>query len=99
MMAHPIFWLSTRPEMRVLRYQQGETIVEIHPSSKGPASDRRILVSSRAVERLYEVAPRWDKHLLESLYVEWAKSKDPARDEDARFIGWVRSYTKGKKTP
>ena len=45
------------------------------------------------------MAPRWDKHMLEGLYVEWAKTKDPARNEDARFLGWVRSYTKGKAAP
>ena len=45
-MAHPIFSLSPRPEMRTLRYQQGDTIVEIHPSSKGLASifDKDILI-------------------------------------------------------
>ena len=37
-MAHPIFSLSPRPEMRTLRYCQGDTIVEIQPSSKGLAS-------------------------------------------------------------
>ena len=61
--------------------------------------ERRILISAAAIERLYDVAPRWDKHLLESLYVEWAKSKDPAKNEDARFHGWVKSYTKGKPAP
>ena len=45
-MAHPIFSLSPRPEMRTLRYQQDETIVEIHPSSKRLASifDKDILI-------------------------------------------------------
>ena len=44
-------------------------------------TERRILISSQAMERLYEIAPRWDKHMLESMYVEWAKDKDLARDE------------------
>jgi myo-inositol catabolism protein IolC len=57
------------------------------------------MISSRAIERLYDVAPRWDKHMLESLYGEWAKAKDAARNEDARFLGWVKSYTKGKPAP
>ncbi|MBJ7532720.1 replication initiator protein A, partial [Rhodomicrobium vannielii ATCC 17100] len=61
--------------------------------------ERRIMLSSRAMERVYEIAPRWDKHMLESMYVTWAKDKDAARDEDARFIGWVKSYTKGKAAP
>jgi hypothetical protein len=51
------------------------------------------------MERLYEIAPRWDKHMLESLYVAWAKDKDAAHNEDARFLGWVKSYTKGKPAP
>jgi plasmid replication initiation protein len=65
----------------------------------GPDRDRRIMISSKAIERLYDVAPRWDKHMLESLYAEWAKTKDVARNEDARFLGWVESYTKGKPAP
>lgn len=61
--------------------------------------ERRVLISSQAIERLYEIAPRWDKHMLESMYVAWAKDKDPAHNEDARFLGWVKSYTKGKPAP
>jgi len=67
--------------------------------SASPPSDRRILVSSKAIEQLYEFAPGWDKYMLESMYIEWAKDKEPARDEDARFLSWVRSYTKGKLSP
>ena len=37
--------------------------------------------------------------MLESMYIEWARTKDAARNEDARFLGWVRSYTKGKPAP
>jgi len=62
-------------------------------------ADRRILVSSQAMEQLYEFAPRWDKHYLENLYIAWAKNTEPARNEDARFLSWVRSYTKGKPAP
>ena len=45
-MAHPIFSLSTRPETRILRYQQEDTIVEIHPSAKGLATiyDKDVLI-------------------------------------------------------
>lgn len=45
-MAHPIFSLSTKPETRILRYQQEDTIVEIHPSTKGLATiyDKDILI-------------------------------------------------------
>ena len=58
--------------------------------------ERRIMVSSQAMEQLYEIAPRWDKHYLENLYIAWAKDKDAARNEDARFLSWVRGFTKGK---
>ena len=57
------------------------------------------MVSSRAVERLYEIAPGWDKYMLEHTYLEWARDKEPARNEDARFLSWVESFTKGKAAP
>ena len=62
-------------------------------------SERPIMVSSQAMERLYEIAPCWDKHFLENLYIAWAKEKEPARNEDARFLNWVGSYTKSKPAP
>ena len=30
---------------------------------------------------------------------DWAKDKEPARNENARFLTWVKSYTKGKHSP
>jgi hypothetical protein len=33
------------------------------------------------------------------MYINWARAKEPARDEDARFLSWARSYTKGKAAP
>ena len=39
------------------------------------------------------------QHRPECLYIEWARDKDAARNEDARFIGWVTSHTKGKPAP
>jgi hypothetical protein len=39
------------------------------------------------------------KHMLEAMYIAWAKAKDPAHNEDARFLTWVKSYTKGKPSP
>jgi plasmid replication initiation protein len=63
------------------------------------SSERRIMVSSRAIERLYDIAPGWDKYMLENLYIGWAKDKDAALNEDARFLRWVGSYTKGKPSP
>jgi plasmid replication initiation protein len=63
------------------------------------SAERRIMVSSAAIERLYEFAPGWDKYALENMYMAWAKDKEPARNEDARFCGWVKSFTKGKAEP
>ena len=63
------------------------------------ASERRIPISSQAIERLWEIAPGWDKYHLEHVYIDWAKDKEPARNEDARFLSWAGSYTKGKPSP
>jgi plasmid replication initiation protein len=62
-------------------------------------ADRRILISSRAIEEMHDLAPGWDKYALEHGYIAWAKEKEAARDEDARFLSWVKSYTKGKAAP
>ena len=74
---------------------------EVAPAAKTASapSERRILISSQAIERLYETAPGWDKYMLEHAYIEWAKDKEPARNEDARFLSWAGSYTKGKASP
>lgn len=68
-------------------------------TAQASATERRIMVSSKAIERLYEIAPGWDKYALEHAYIDWAKNKDPAHYEDARFLRWVTSYTKGKRAP
>jgi plasmid replication initiation protein len=60
---------------------------------------RRIAVSTQAIERLCEMAPGWDKYMLEHAYIDWAKDKEPAHNEDARFLAWVKSYTKEKPSP
>ena len=56
-------------------------------------------MTSQAIERLSETAPGWDKYMLEQAYIAWAKNLEPARNEDARFPGLVKSYTKGKPAP
>jgi plasmid replication initiation protein len=56
----------------------------------------RILISGTAMEQLRAIAPGWDRHMLEATYKEWVWDKDAARNEDARFLGWARSFTKGK---
>lgn len=60
------------------------------------ATPRSVRISTQAFEQAREIAPGWDRYALEQIYVGWASSKDEARNEDARFLGWVKSYTKGK---
>lgn len=55
---------------------------------------RSVRISTQAFEQVREIAPGWDRYALEQIYISWASEKDAARNEDARFIGWVRSYTK-----
>lgn len=45
-MEHPIFSLSKKPDMKVRRYENGESWAEVRPSSKGMATvfDRDILI-------------------------------------------------------
>ena len=56
-------------------------------------------LSGRVIERLCELAPGWDGNRLQELYVSWARTLEPALSEDARFLGWVKSYTKRKPAP
>jgi hypothetical protein len=60
---------------------------------------RAIRISTEAFERAHDLAPGWDRYALEQIYLEWAADKDAARSEDARFLDWVKSYTKGKAAP
>ncbi|MBS0244564.1 MAG: replication initiator protein A, partial [Proteobacteria bacterium] len=69
---------------------------EVVPTAPRP---RGIFISSAAIERLAEVAPGWDKYMLERLYCGWAADKEQAHSEDARFHGWVKSFTKGRAAP
>lgn len=80
------------------RQLDGKTATPEAISSK--ASERTIRISQAAFDTMRDRAPGWDKYMLESMYIEWAKTKDPAKkSEDARFLGWVKSYTKGKPAP
>ena len=84
-----VFW--RRGEMPIKKPEAGETIVK-------PA-ERAIRISEMAFDIMRERAPGWDKYMLENMYVEWAKTKDAARSEDARFLRWVTSYTKCRAAP
>jgi plasmid replication initiation protein len=80
------------------RQPDGKTAVTPELVSRTTA-DRPIRVSQAAFDTMRDRAPGWDKYMLESMYCEWAKTKDAARNEDARFLRWVTSYTKGKPAP
>ena len=66
------------------------------PPMTADGGGRSIIISQSAMEQMCEAAPGWDRYRLEKLYIDWAAGKDRARDEDARFLGWARSFTKGK---
>jgi hypothetical protein len=59
---------------------------------------REIMLSAEALETAKRLAPRWDIHALEAKFREWAESlNEPLRlAPDKAFIGWVKSFTKGK---
>jgi plasmid replication initiation protein len=60
-------------------------------------SERKIMISSDAIEEAKRIAPRTDPYYLESTYIAWAKKlSEPAKNEDARYLSWVRSFTKNK---
>lgn len=63
------------------------------------STPRGVLISTEAFDRARDIAPGWDRYALEQIYIGWASDKDLARNEDARFLGWVKSYTKGKPAP
>lgn len=60
-MEHPIFSLSTKPDLRERRYENGNVTVEVQPSAKGLATifDRDILIYciSQAISALNEGRP------------------------------------------
>lgn len=60
-----------------------------------PASGS-VRITTQAFDRVRDIAPGWDRYALEQIYISWAADKDAARNEDARFLGWVKSYTKGR---
>jgi plasmid replication initiation protein len=89
---HVVFW--RRGEVRARPPSAFSAPAAGAPDDEGRAP--RMMVSSRAIEDLSTIAPGWDKYALESAYLTWARDKDAARDEDARFLAWARSFTKGR---
>ena len=60
------------------------------------SAPREVHVSQNALDQLRAVAPGWDRYALEAAYKDWVRDKDAARNEDARFLGWAKSFTKGR---
>jgi len=80
-MAHPIFSLSSKPEMRILRYQQEETIVEIHPSTKGLDTYRLLLTKmsplrTRVTDFVYQELARHGLPIFRTVMVERVAYKE-----------------------
>jgi plasmid replication initiation protein len=73
--------------------------VEAAPTSAPTPAEgpRRIMISSGALERARELAPGWDKYYLEGAYKDFFADKEPAKNEDARFLAWVPSFVRGRK--
>ncbi len=93
-----VFWRRAGEGANGFRPNQAASI-PIVAEAKPAIVERPIAVSEQAMERLYDIAPRWDKYRLKYLYINWAKSLEPALNEDARFLGWAKSYTKCKPAP
>ena len=85
-----------RREGRSLELVKPPAPVPVVTASHAAPVKRGIFISISAIDRLYELAPGWDKYMLEKLYCAWAADKEPAHSEDARFFGWVKSFTKSK---
>lgn len=94
-----VFWRRGKGSVADNKLQPIMAPTGARAATAAAASGRRIMVSSQAIERLYEIVPGWDKYMLEHAYIAWAKDKDAAHNEDARFLRWVESYTKGKRSP
>jgi hypothetical protein len=52
-------------------------------------------VSEAALDAVRTVARGWDRQALLRRFLAWPGSKE-ARDMDAAFLGWVKSFTKGR---
>ena len=68
----------------------------VAPSQAGEER-RRIVIGAEALDQARARAPGWDKYYLEGAYKEFFADKEPAKNEDARFLAWVPSFVKGRK--
>ena len=85
-------------EGRMAEFVKPPAPVPVIEALEPPApSKRSIMLSESAIDRVKDLAPGWDKYYLERAYCAWAADKEPAHNEDARFFGWAKSFTKGKR--
>ena len=89
-----MFWRREEAQAVVRPYSPAPTVALSATDAPHP-----IRLTTDTIERVRDLAPGWDKYMLERMYIDWAASKDAARNEDARFLGWVKSFTKGKPSP
>jgi hypothetical protein len=68
--------------------------LKIDDATKRPAVVHRF-VSEAALDRIREIAPGWDRQAVLRKFLDWPGSKE-ARDMNAAFLAWVKSFTKGK---
>ena len=52
-------------------------------------------VTEDALDRVRSIAPGWDRQFLLRKFMDWEGSRTAA-NLDAAFLGWVKSFTKGK---
>ncbi len=55
------------------------------------------MLARKVIDRLYEIAPGWDKYMLEHGYIEWAKDTEEARNEAAEVMAVAPRKTNPKK--
>lgn len=70
----------------------------IPAQSPAPNRSGKVALSAEAIEAARRLAPRWDVHALEAKFQGWAEGLgEPLRlAPDKAFLGWVKSFTKGK---
>jgi hypothetical protein len=52
-------------------------------------------VTEEALDRVRSLAPGWDRQFLLRKFMDWEGSRTAA-NLDAAFLGWVKSFTKGR---
>ncbi len=71
----------------------------VEGKAAAPSTSGKMALSVDALEEGKKLAPGWDIYALEAKFLEWANSLgEPLRlPVDKAFIGWVKSFTKGKR--